>query len=125
MEWGKKIDFLKGLEDSGQEVLALKNRPFLTTWTLSYYRAFRVLQDSRPSGMGIGMIPLSEMVAYCDLYAITDLDERDRFVTMMKALDEAYVGFLNEKRDAKNAAKSKVGSPTLAGKPRGRLGRRG
>ena len=40
---------------------------------------------------GPGPIPLSEILAYCDIYRIEDLDERDELVTFVRAMDQAYL----------------------------------
>lgn len=42
--------------------------------------------------MGAPMpIPLSEILAYCDLYRIHDLDERHEIVTFIQAMDRTYL----------------------------------
>lgn len=40
---------------------------------------------------GVGPIPLSEMFAYTEMFEINDLEERERFVKMTKALDRVFV----------------------------------
>ena len=63
---------------------------------------------------GVGPIPLSEMKAYMELFRINDLDERDRFVRMIKALDRVYIKHTNDKlkQERERAAKrAKAGAP--------------
>ena len=70
----------------------------MTRWTVGYYRAFNVLGDSRIIGQGsIGPIPLTEMQAYIELFEINDLDERERFIRMIKALDRVFIKHTNER----------------------------
>lgn len=64
--------------------------------------------------MGIGPIPLSEIKAYLDLIEVTDLDEKERWVKMIRALDGVYVEHVNEtlkKERAKAAKAAKSGPP--------------
>lgn len=84
-----------------------------------------VLNDSRPIGMGgVGSIPLSEIKAYCDLYAVEDLEDVDRLVTMIKVLDSEYLKWMKAKREQAKSSKQqgRVAGPKLAPK-RGRMRR--
>jgi hypothetical protein len=86
---------------TGEIPQSLKDRPSLTRWNAEYYRAFSVLSDSRQIGQGgIGPIPLSEMLAYMTIHEIGDLEERERFTTMVKALDRVYMEHVNTKLQA-------------------------
>lgn len=71
---------------------ALKNRPELNNWVMPCWNAFQLLTASRPLGMGgVGPIPLTEIEAYCRMYQVDDLDEREQLVTMIRALDSVYL----------------------------------
>lgn len=51
--------------------------------------AYSVLSASRPTGFsGPLPIPLSEVAAYIELYEVAD---RERFVRLVRALDDAYL----------------------------------
>ena len=40
---------------------------------------------------------MSEMAVYMELFEITDLDERERFIKMIKALDRVFIRHTNER----------------------------
>jgi len=42
-------------------------------------------------------IPLSEIMACCDLFGITDIDDRVEFVTIIQAMDSAFLDFYSRK----------------------------
>jgi hypothetical protein len=50
---------------------------------------------SRPVGMGIGPIPLTEILAYCELY---DIEDRDELVRFVRAMDDEFLRFNAEKK---------------------------
>jgi len=99
LEWGPQESFLKTLQQTtGETPKALQDRPKLNRWVAEYYKAFAVLSDSRSILQGgVGPIPLSEIFAYFQMFEITDLEERERFTTMVKALDRVYIKHVNEK----------------------------
>lgn len=99
LEWGtpERQKFLKTLVEQGITPDALRNKPRLRPWLAEYYRAFQVLTSSRSVGMGgVGAIPLSEIAAYFELFEVHDPDERYAYVTMIKALDSAYLERTNK-----------------------------
>lgn len=104
------------------KVPALENRPALTLWTAGDYEAFQKLSSSRPLGMGgAGSIPISEISAYCALYRMEDLDDVDRFVTMIKALDSEYLQWMHDKSSTSTG--SGVAGSKVPAARRGRTGR--
>jgi len=99
---------LEKMAESGAVPLALQNRPFPTEWTIGYYAGFMLVSDSRASGMGgISSIPLSEIVALLGLYGITDMDERETWVRMIRVLDAAYVTHYAAKQKADQERRSR------------------
>ncbi len=122
MEWGPQREFLNTLQQTTGEIpKALKDRPSLNKWTVQYYSAFNVLSDSRQIGQGgIGPIPLSEMKAYMEMFEVSNLDERERFAKMVRALDRVYIKHVNTKlkQDREKAARN-------AKAKAGRRGKRG
>lgn len=116
MEWGPQREFLNTLQQTTGEIpKALKDRPSLSKWTVQYYSAFNVLSDSRQIGQGgIGPIPLSEMKAYMEMFEVSNLDERERFAKMVRALDRVYIKHVNmklkqDREKAARTAKAKAG----------------
>ena len=56
-----------------------------------------VLQSRQVHQGGLGHLPLSEIITTRDDFGMSeDEDERRRFVRMIRALDKAYVGYMNE-----------------------------
>lgn len=58
---------------------------------------------------GIGPIPLSEIVAYLDMFGVTDIDDREYWIRMIRVLDRVYIDFMNKKvkRERDRAKKSR------------------
>lgn len=63
--------------------------------------AFVVLSPSRPFGFGVGCIPLSEIESFIRLYEVEDVD---RFLRLIRAIDTAYVEKINQRNERKNKA---------------------
>ena len=102
LEWGSQVEFLEHLrEHSGVEPKALRDKPTLSQWNAPFVEAWARLKNSRPMGQGaIGHIPLSEMASYLSMMRIDGLDEKDRWVRMISALDSVYVEHINKKLEA-------------------------
>ena len=100
MEWGDKIEFLKGVyEQTGQTPKALLNRPSLSQFEQPYYEAFQKLSSSRAWTMaGPAPIPFSEIVTYLKFEGITDKDEQDEYVAMIREIDTAFLDHANKKK---------------------------
>ena len=52
--------------------------------------------------MGTGMIPLSEIVTYCDLILLDHPDDRLFLVEIITELDSFYISKMSDKKDKKN-----------------------
>lgn len=63
--------------------------------------AFVVLSPSRPFGFGVGCIPLSEIESFIRLYEVDDVD---RLLRLIRAMDTAYVEKINQRNERKNKA---------------------
>lgn len=60
---------------------------------------FQAVSRSRNAGMaGALPVPVSEILAYCDLYQIAELNERDRIFRYVNRMDEAYLKHTAEKQ---------------------------
>lgn len=75
----------------------LSERPELTQWCVPYWNAFQRLSGSRPIGMAAGSIPLSEIVAYCTLYGISDPNDIDDLVYVIGEMDSEWLDGVNPK----------------------------
>lgn len=62
-------------------------------------KVFSDLNSSRQSGMGVGPIPLSEIRAYCDMFGITDLNERADLLFIIQQMDEEFMNYCNSKNN--------------------------
>ena len=58
--------------------------------------AFKNLSSSRAVGFGIGAIPVSEILAYCELFRIDGEDEREDMLYYVSELDMEYLGHVNK-----------------------------
>lgn len=96
-EWGPYIDTLQRHAENGGNVPALENCPELDAYQRWVYQAFQSLTQSRQIGMnGPQPISVSEINAYCQLKRIQDLDERQRFTELVKAMDRTYLESVRE-----------------------------
>lgn len=92
------MDFLEELEATGKDPQALRNRPILDVHTYYYIESFFILSARRPVNTVEGAIPISEMVAYLQLYPWYD---NDLFVKYMLMLDNVYLRQKKESHDNK------------------------
>jgi hypothetical protein len=97
LSWGDKEKFLRGLEERGEAVPALQNKPELDEFLIPYWKAFQVLSSSRQIGMGIGAIPLTEIEAYMRIYGIEDQEEREDMVYLIGEMDRVFIEYCNKK----------------------------
>lgn len=84
----------------GTTPTALADRPELYDDLEPVARAFSLLSSCRPMIAGFGgvvpaAIPLAEILAYCQMFAVED---RDEFVRLIHAMDDAYQMHLAKKR---------------------------
>lgn len=68
--------------------------------------------------MDIGPIPLSEILAFLELYEIEGLEERHRYLRFVRSLDNHYLSLVHEDRERKSKAKQQHGG--LSSRPRNR-----
>lgn len=61
------------------------------------WEAWESLCWSRPVGWGMGAIPVSEVLAYCALLGISDLDQRERILGAIQRLDAEFLKHHAEK----------------------------
>lgn len=110
MDWGNQLDFLNALADqSGIIPQALTDKPDVFEDLEPVLRAFGVLSASRPLHAGptlavAGPIPLTEIQAYCALF---DMRETEDFIHLIRAMDDAYLTRVAERR----RERSTQGSP--------------
>jgi hypothetical protein len=92
------------------EVLERNNQP-LPPWIADapqvpdhqapVWAAFQTLTDSRQMGMAAGPIPLTEIEAYLRLFDITDPDDVDEYLTLIRRMDREYLKVSSEQQSKK------------------------
>lgn len=77
------------------------DKPRLETQEEEYFlEVFYALSGSRRTGFGVGAIPLSEYMAYFQIYGIDDIQTRDDILYFCGQLDAEFLDYL-EQRNAK------------------------
>lgn len=76
---------------------AFLNCPELGAQELFYSEAFWMLSNSRPTGFGVGYIPLSEIESYCRLFHIRDAPT---MADVIRHMDRLFVDFYAKKHKA-------------------------
>lgn len=78
-----------------------------------YIQDFYKLSSSRQQGMGVGAIPVSEILKYIEHYNIPDSED---FLFVMQSVDNAYLEKVSEKQAQEQAAsKNSKGNKTVRG----------
>lgn len=76
----------------------MRDRPVLDERQVYYYNAYQQMSGSRSVGMGGALpIPVSEILAFCNLFYISGLSERERLFKYVHRLDSAYLDHAAEK----------------------------
>ena len=81
-----------------------------------YWEAFHVLSPSRQVGMTVGAIPLTEVLAYMQMFMIQDEDERRELLRYVQILDRV---FLDHVRQEEQGEKESVQEETGRARRRG------
>lgn len=76
--------------------------PEITHFESEYVSAFFMLTGSRQSGMGLGSIPLSEILKYCEFF---EPEDPELLVHVIQRVDSAYLKEYNEEQERKNPKK--------------------
>jgi hypothetical protein len=96
LQWAQ---FKERLRTVDPEAKALKDEPVLNYAESHYMRVFTDLSRSRPVGMGVSAIPISEIKAYCEMFGITDLNERADLLFIIQQMDEEFMNYCNSKNN--------------------------
>jgi len=92
LRYGSHVEQLLQAQEAGNEVQALKDRPYLYDDLLWVYTSFFML--NRPQGMSAPSgIPTSEILAYLDLHGVDDIAERTEFFRFIKVLDRTWLKY--------------------------------
>ena len=97
MTWGKQLPFLLDMKKDGLDPSALRDRPVLDAAQAYYMSIYRELSDSRRYTYGQPVcIPVSEVLAYCEMYYVHSVTEREVLARMVRVLDGAYLKVTSE-----------------------------
>ena len=96
MQWARHKERLRAVDP---DAAALKEEPPLNYAESHYMRVFTDLSRSRPVGMGVSAIPISEIKSYCDYFGITDLNERADLLFIIQQMDEQFISYCNSKQN--------------------------
>lgn len=83
---------------TGKVPPALLSKPILPPEGRDLWNAYNSLSGSRRIGLSAGPIPVSEVLSYCELVGIADLDERELLLTVVQTLDILYFNRKKEKK---------------------------
>jgi hypothetical protein len=97
LNWGDRESFLLSLEERGETVNALLNKPELESDQIPYWEAFAILSNSRPVGFAVGHIPLTEIEAYMRITCVDDDDERADLLYFIREMDAEYMSYVEKK----------------------------
>ncbi len=76
----------------GEAPQALRARPIPHEFAGKYIEAFNALSPSRSTGFNNeGSIPVSEILAYCELIGERNEESRRRMLRLVRAMDLAYL----------------------------------
>jgi hypothetical protein len=73
--------------------------PLLLPGAESIWEAWQALQLSRDVGFGIGAIRVSEVLAYCELLGIRDLEVRESLLRQIQAMDGVFLKHCADKAE--------------------------
>jgi len=89
---GEGLNYLLNKAAQGHEQAIRDLEAMTQPDSLFLWQAFVFLNKSRsPSMDGIAPIPVSEILAYCELFRITNPDDRERLLYAVKAMDGAFI----------------------------------
>ncbi len=77
----------------------LKNAPTLHMGLEFYFNAFKELSTCRVSTFSLGCITYFMCCEYCDRNNVTG-DQREDFIVIIQAMDDAYMKYVNSKKPA-------------------------
>ena len=96
MRFGRQAEWFTQLDSEGITVAALETRPVLHPLHGELWDAFNVLSASRNTGMSVGFIPLTEMIAYAGVIGYSPVID---FIGIIRAMDDVFVANQNAKAE--------------------------
>jgi len=90
---------------------AIRNAPILRVGLDFYYAAFWDLTNDRDEGMGEGGIPWTAIDRYAIRHDISDIDDFQRLVGLIKYMDIGYRKFRDKKQKDKIAKNKRANKP--------------
>ena len=75
----------------------IQNAPELMLGLEFYFNAFDDLSSCRGIGFGLGPIPWTAMVQYCEEYDVVDASSQEDFFHYIRELDNVYLAHMAKK----------------------------
>lgn len=99
--WGHQTEYLEGLQEKlGVIPKALRERPTVHELGDELYGGFNALSSSRSYGMGGPLaVTIEAIYAYCQMFEISDLDDRVAFLHAVQRLDSVYLAEVAKRTD--------------------------
>lgn len=95
---------LKLSQEKGELLGPLQDMPILWESNQDYVEMWRDLNHSRSStATGPGHIPVSEILAYCQLFDYDGYGERERILRRIMIIDEPFIREVQKRREQHHA----------------------
>lgn len=85
------------LAENGKIIPALENRPHLLPGLSLYFTAYRDLSYDRPVGMGVGNIPWSSIIKWCQINNICDINDIDTVIRYIRKMEQVDIDLSKKK----------------------------
>ena len=96
LKYSHKLKWFNKLEETGETIRALNEKPKLYADLALDYQAFKMLNASRQSTMSAAPISMADIYAYMQIFEINNFCTRRQFLYHIKLLDSIYLEFIRE-----------------------------
>lgn len=86
------------MADEGEPIADLDTRVIPEAHLHFHWRAFNRLSTDRPVAFGAGPIPWTAIDRYAERHHLADPDEYERFETLIRAMDRAFLDWNAEQQ---------------------------
>lgn len=79
----------------------MQDKPELDEEERYFFSVYRSLEPSRQVGMSVAPIPLTEYLAYFQIYGIESVEERDEILYVVSEMEAEFFDWLEKERQNK------------------------
>lgn len=79
----------------------MRDKPTLKADEEYFYGVYRSLEPSRQIGISIAPIPLTEYLAYFQIYGIESVEDRDEILYVVSEMEAEFFDWLEKERQGK------------------------